>query len=387
MSNKKSFKWITRIQEANFVDDILYIGGLASTRESRDTYGTRPSKEILNYLLEVAPLTNLHLTHGFDNANLILNNVVGRIKEAEIRDKENLWIKASIVYPDIAERVKLLLDNEVLLGFSIGGFFDISREGEFIDGQLNEISLVSLPAVLKSKGTVSIVNDSIESNCFGAICRSMKIKSFQKKEDIIMTKNNKKTNRALFSSDKENGFEDFKTEIVEELTNIINNGFNDFKTEIVEELKNDVKKEVKEEIIDELTEIEKEESEVEEFFEESEEGEAEESEAGDEGTERSIDDESTERVQKKKGAGGSEESDEDEDEKKKKNKKSERSIDNKTLKQIREEVRRETLNDLALKRDVKKNSKTYQIRKDLKKLKNKEEVKRSLTPAEAAKLI
>lgn len=219
-----------------------------------DLQGDAISQQAMQSMKEYAVKLNIHANHNYD----LFGGLIGHITEVLDSDDKTLKIKF-IILAEFAEQIKSMLDAGVKLGLSIGGDVTSWKEQETPDGGfywiiediiLFEISLTPMPANWDTFNTVTTSKGLVESKCLTGACyeliKNMKNKDhgdnmvFKKYLDLKKTK-------------KEEGSEESGTELTEaKVVDMINEALNAFKEEELETLVEDIKSQVKQEIIDEL---------------------------------------------------------------------------------------------------------------------------------------
>lgn len=213
----------------------LILEGIASTT-SKDLHGDVVKPEAIASMKKQALRKNIYADHIYD----VLHTLIGNIKDVAETDDGSLKIKFSIL-PSYASKVQELLDNDIQLGLSIGGFiskFKAINDGyEVNDFDLKEISLTGMPANWDTFGTVMSSKGIVQAKCFEGACQ--KILSQKSTGDNMAEENN--------NIDETNGNEDNdKTLTVKEATDLFNELMaakqNEIKSEIMDTMKNDIKK-------------------------------------------------------------------------------------------------------------------------------------------------
>lgn len=213
----------------------LMLEGIASTT-SKDLHGDVIKPEAIASMKKQALRKNIYADHTYD----VLNTLIGNIKDVAETDDDRLKIKFSIL-PSYASKVQELLDNDIQLGLSIGGFiskFKAINDGyEVNDFDLKEISLTGMPANWDTFGTIVSSKGIVRAKCFEGACQ--KILSQKSTGDNMAEENN--------NIDETNGNEDNdKTLTVKEATDLFNELMaakqNEIKSEIMDTMKNDIKK-------------------------------------------------------------------------------------------------------------------------------------------------
>ena len=170
---------VTEKPSAN--DGELILTGMASSN-SKSLYGEVMSESALQRMCTDA--VGLPILYDHEGK---MKSIAGVVKNAYLQDND-LYLDFSIL-PRFQEEIRELIEFGVLLGLSIGGHvssFDM-KNGLVEDITLVEVSLTPVPANRDTHGTVQIKQNVVTGDCLYGVCNTIIKENF--KEDEIISQN------------------------------------------------------------------------------------------------------------------------------------------------------------------------------------------------------
>lgn len=170
---------VTEKPSAN--DGELILTGMASSN-SKSLYGEVMSESALQRMCQDA--VGLPILYDHEGK---MKSIAGVVKNAYLQDND-LYLDFSIL-PRFQEEIRELIEFGVLLGLSIGGHvssFDM-KNGLVEDITLVEVSLTPVPANRDTHGTVQIKQNVVTGDCLYGVCNTIIKENF--KEDEIISQN------------------------------------------------------------------------------------------------------------------------------------------------------------------------------------------------------
>lgn len=167
---------VTEKPSAN--DGELILTGMASSN-SKSLYGEVMSESALQRMCTDA--VGLPILYDHEGK---MKSIAGVVKNAYLQDND-LYLDFSIL-PRFQEEIRELIEFGVLLGLSIGGHvssFDM-KNGLVEDITLVEVSLTPVPANRDTYGTVQIKQNVVTGDCLYGVCNTI-IKENFKEDEII----------------------------------------------------------------------------------------------------------------------------------------------------------------------------------------------------------
>lgn len=167
---------ITEKPSAN--DGELILTGMASSN-SKSLYGEVMSESALQRMCTDA--VGLPILYDHEGK---MKSIAGVVKNAYLEDND-LYLDFSIL-PRFQDEIRELIEFGVLLGLSIGGHvssFDM-KNGLVEDITLVEVSLTPVPANRDTHGTVRIKQNVVTGDCLYGVCNAL-IKNNLKEDEII----------------------------------------------------------------------------------------------------------------------------------------------------------------------------------------------------------
>lgn len=230
----------------------LIIEGIASTT-NKDLVGDVITPEAIVSMKKQAVNKHVYANHNYDP----LHNLIGKIQEVVETDDDSLKIKA-LILPSYAPTIRELLDNDIQLGFSIGGMvsnFKSIGDGGFKVNEfdLKEVSLTGMPANWDTFGTVTTAKGLVKSTCLGGACYTVLKNQKEDEFNLIKTTGGSMSDENNINTQNTKNEENRANDnilTVDEATALFNelmaNKQEEIKSEIMDSMQNDIKKIVQE---------------------------------------------------------------------------------------------------------------------------------------------
>ena len=158
-------------------DGYYYLEFALSTTDV-DLENEQVTDECLDDMINQAKSLNSFQCHQYG-----LDDILGPIVDAW-RDTKAMFIKVRVVMPELAAKIKKLVDGGVRLGGSLGALYleDFVDKGirQLVKVKLLEGSLTPLPVNWETLGTAQEATKTVTDKCPGGICKQI-FKSLHKK--------------------------------------------------------------------------------------------------------------------------------------------------------------------------------------------------------------